>query len=263
MKQQRRGFSILELLIVIAIIAILSAILLPVFEQAKNKARYLSCFANHKQLGSAVMMYTQDYDGKFPMTANFSATPKTLWTQSLFPYLKNKGVFRCTQAKTDTFLKQSSPTSLYADSWENRNHASIGMNAQFSFDKAGKLGFKKAAEMRFIDSPAIFVMLADTVHVPMYPSDRSKTNNYRGGYTFDVCPTASKVSIPPIIPSGETRRGNIPSYAVSLRHQRSCPITFADGHVKSLRMDDFDTRLNWQFRWCDFDEKKYRGQVKQ
>jgi len=61
------GFTLIELLVVIAIIAILAAILFPVFAQAREKARGIACISNLKQIGTSLMMYGQDYDGKYPV----------------------------------------------------------------------------------------------------------------------------------------------------------------------------------------------------
>ncbi len=66
MKYQR-GFTLIELLVVIAIIAILAAILFPVFAQARESARATACISNCKNMGLAIHMYAQDYDGGFPM----------------------------------------------------------------------------------------------------------------------------------------------------------------------------------------------------
>jgi len=51
---------------VLAIIAILAAILFPVFAQAREKARAISCLSNTKQTGLALQMYVQDYDEMTP-----------------------------------------------------------------------------------------------------------------------------------------------------------------------------------------------------
>src|SRR2546425_13354298 len=90
---RRRGFTLIELLVVIAVIAILAAILFPVFAQAREKARAATCPSNVKQIGSAMLMYTQDYDeGVLPWligVAPGQPFEQAVWTYRIQPYLKS------------------------------------------------------------------------------------------------------------------------------------------------------------------------------
>ncbi|HEY3333283.1 MAG TPA: DUF1559 domain-containing protein [Capsulimonadaceae bacterium] len=63
----RAAFTLIELLVVIAIIAILAAILFPVFATAREKARATQCMSNMKQIGLAILQYTNDYDENLPL----------------------------------------------------------------------------------------------------------------------------------------------------------------------------------------------------
>lgn len=61
----RRAFTVLEVLIAMAIICILSALMMPVFVQAKEKAKETVCMNNLKQLGMALELYHND-NGEYP-----------------------------------------------------------------------------------------------------------------------------------------------------------------------------------------------------
>jgi prepilin-type N-terminal cleavage/methylation domain-containing protein len=94
---RRRGFTLIELLVVIAIIAILAAILFPVFARARDAARKTTCTSNLKQLGTAIMMYTQDYDECLvPVAVGTCQMPDSYaWGDLIQPYAKNTGLLWC------------------------------------------------------------------------------------------------------------------------------------------------------------------------
>jgi prepilin-type N-terminal cleavage/methylation domain-containing protein/prepilin-type processing-associated H-X9-DG protein len=99
-RRRRRGFTLIELIVVIAIIAILAAILFPVFAQARERARMTACVSNMRQIGSALMMYTQDYDETFPYAffrgnRGTGADPSYVWKNAIRSYLKSLDVLAC------------------------------------------------------------------------------------------------------------------------------------------------------------------------
>lgn len=64
------GFTLIEMLIVIAIIAILASILFPVFARARESGRQTTCLSNLRQMSLAFRMYTQDSDERVPPCAS-------------------------------------------------------------------------------------------------------------------------------------------------------------------------------------------------
>lgn len=98
MFRRQTAFTLIEFLVAIEIIAILSAILFPVFAQAREAARKTSCLNNTKQIAIATMMYVQDYDEAFPMNLYMGFEPGpcvfTAWS-AIMPYSKNNQLYAC------------------------------------------------------------------------------------------------------------------------------------------------------------------------
>lgn len=76
---QRRAFSLVEMLVVLGIIALLAAIALPVFNSVRRRGYQTTCASNLKQLGLAVNLYQQDYDGYFPRGGDPTDLHTDLW----------------------------------------------------------------------------------------------------------------------------------------------------------------------------------------
>jgi prepilin-type N-terminal cleavage/methylation domain-containing protein/prepilin-type processing-associated H-X9-DG protein len=93
-----RGFTLIELLVVITIIAILAAILFPVFARVKEKAKEINCVSNMRQVGLAVAMYTSDSEDILPITWLWDrdwCERNASWKQLIQPYQKSDLVFMC------------------------------------------------------------------------------------------------------------------------------------------------------------------------
>lgn len=86
------GFTLIELLVVIVIIAILTAVLFPIFAKSRERARQAVCMSNMKQLGLGFMQYTQDYNEMYPQSPweQFQG-----WAGQIYPYVKSTSAFKC------------------------------------------------------------------------------------------------------------------------------------------------------------------------
>ncbi len=194
------GFTLIELLVVIGIIAILAAILFPVFSSVRAKARQMTCLSNMRQIGMAILMYAQDNDDQLPPSAHRLPggggmnSRSLIWPAYVAPYVKSTRVFVCPLAEG---------VSSYATTWGERGRLSIGLNRDIE-NRFTNLPYSLVV----FDDPSITLLLADST-----PGETNAPQNGRG---FQV----------------QADRAPNTQSGIGERHNRGTNVGFLDGHAK-------------------------------
>lgn len=109
----RKAFTLMELLVVLGIVSLLSALSFSVFARARESGRRATCQNNLKQIALAVQQYTQDNGGAFPsFTSGFK----------LFPLLQAQGVLRCPSAEPIPVTPSTSRPGVYFPDYVVNTH---------------------------------------------------------------------------------------------------------------------------------------------
>ncbi|MBX3118574.1 MAG: prepilin-type N-terminal cleavage/methylation domain-containing protein [Fimbriimonadaceae bacterium] len=96
MRRKPSAFSLVELLIAIAIVAVIAAILLVVFMRVKESGKRTQCLSNLHQLGLSISMYQTDWDGQNPKDQLLTRTPRKQYVyEALKPYFKTRDILHC------------------------------------------------------------------------------------------------------------------------------------------------------------------------
>ena len=200
---QCKGFTLIELLVVIAIISILAAILFPAFARARENARRTSCLSNLKQIGLGMLMYTQDYDEKFPplggaapgCSTDFGASSNA-WGRNLMPYIKSVQLFVCpSDSRTLTYDPGNSMSSYGINMSLADGTTFPGVNS----------GGKSVA------------VVANPAQVLMWLDDNSTTNQYS---SIDC----------------QNYFRSFQNLTATKRHLEGMNFNFVDGHAKWLKV---------------------------
>lgn len=224
--KHRRGFTLIEILVVIAIIAILAALIFPVFAQAREKARTIQCSSNCRQLATAVMLYAHDYDETLPGWPDPSANPLfSTWgwcmvVPALDPYLKNRNVWACPSASMPQSFgppgSQVVVTLAYNEYIYNTAHRLLpGYSQRWNSLAAlasAPAGVSSVAVIADSSFPGIFNDWGDYDGI-CFPQEGSGFGLGRIKYT-----------------NGWS--GNCPAQPNALRHNQGTNVIFADGHAR-------------------------------
>ena len=273
-RQARRAFTLIELVVVLALIFILAALLFPVFAAARERARSTRCLSNLKQISLAVLLYAQDFDEMLPrdvtQVGNQTATdPCSSWNPTgrldakLRPYVRNTEVFACPSANTPPVVWDKNLSACAMDGWAypdflcfpgDPTHGkplSYGWNVwvfQYSVGPLSSGCDLPGIALAAVVSPESKVMVADSRSIFVDPA-RLAFANYAGasvGLARNVdkyWPEATAGSGPEIVPQRDAR------------HQMGQNAAFFDGHFKWLPYTTFTgpsargAREKWFLYW--------------
>ena len=92
---RRSAFTLLEVLVVIAIVGVFAALLLPLYGGVKARGQQAACASNMRQIGTALLAYANENDGALPETTHtVGVKVKKAWVYALKPFLANVDAVR-------------------------------------------------------------------------------------------------------------------------------------------------------------------------
>jgi prepilin-type N-terminal cleavage/methylation domain-containing protein/prepilin-type processing-associated H-X9-DG protein len=237
--RHQRGFTLVELLVVVGIISVLVAILLPSLTAARRQARAVGCLSNLRQLGMAFQMYCAENKGRCFRYVDQSATD--LWVPLLQPYVGNVDAVRlCPEAIQIGTLPYGNAFTAWGDPsgtsvpWLGRG-GSYGLNMWLhALPDDGIDGLVVFGHTQIIGPRSSFLRL------PGKEPDRVPVLGdclWVGGWP-------RQTDVPPNNLAGEYDLDNHMRRFCMVRHKRAVNLAFVDGHAAPVALEDL-----WRLKW--------------
>jgi len=232
MRNRSKGFTLVELLVVILIILILAALLFPVFARAREKARSTHCVNNLKQIALAFRQYVDDNNGGLltPWTPYYNAgaaaaagvpqyTFRVQWVENLLPYLGNSTeVLKCPSAKTTTAY----PYSFTTNRWLISGRFQCNDDADDSMIRSSELNYRLEENIKWPTKCAVFW-------------DWRANDGYKDAAGFESVAATDDADMQSAI-GGSPLSTNV----AARRHNGRANYAFYDGHVQALKPEQIN-----------------------
>lgn len=211
------GFTLIELLVVIVIIALLAAILYPVFAQVREKARQTTCVSNLRQIGLGLRMYAEDHEGYSvpavqPDQDLVGIGGDRHWFQVLErSYVRSRNLFQC-PSDPDRHVRDASYGWSYP-------------HLPYRWSLPGNRPLPAEVDLAAFHADAYFPRQAEVMVIG--DSDHTWPNTWVYS-VFLYCVIFDR----PRHQGGIGRKGATPWGNVSDRHTSGSNFLFLDGHVR-------------------------------
>ena len=221
---RRRAFTLVEVLVVLAIIAMLAALLLPALSSAKAKGKQVACTNNLKQLSLGCQMYAADNESRLPenipgdqqknswvtgdMKIPMDATNENLLRQGkLFPYANHVQTYHCPADSSKSGASQR-VRSYSMNGWMGSRYMETNSRP------GGFRTFVRESELAAAKPSGLWVLL-----------DEHEASIDDGWFLVTMDDTRPFASFP------------------ASRHQRGYGVNFADGHVEAKKLRDPNSQV--------------------
>ncbi|HTX20463.1 MAG TPA: prepilin-type N-terminal cleavage/methylation domain-containing protein [Candidatus Aquilonibacter sp.] len=254
---QRRAFTLLELLVVIAIIAILAALLLPALASAKRRAQQIQCLNNVKQLTTASYIYATDFGSH----ANYDDTNNSheLW-MGMGYYGNQRAVLICPSTRDPSPMPQVNTPGTADIEWVWNYQGSVGLPGGTNFlgsyavngwlyNKATVAGAEypefMMSKQTIIQKPSQTPVFFDSDWVDAWPleSDPPNSDLYEGAWGLTGMGRATVARHGGVNPASAPQ-----DFDTSQRLPGAINIGFADGHVELVPLENL-WQLYWHLNW--------------
>ncbi|MCH7904224.1 MAG: type II secretion system protein [Armatimonadetes bacterium] len=166
------------MLVVIAIVAILAAVLFPVFSRARDQAKATVCLSNFKQVSTSVLLYQVDYDdryvpAKYSTDANADSSTDRTWVQLILPYGKSFALFKCPgdfsvrPTNESLFNADALPNDSYARYYRASMRSNLGYNYLYFaplFTARSRIPYSVTRSTWEVQDPSGMLVFGDSVH---------------------------------------------------------------------------------------------------